>query len=215
MIRGAYLERISMQIYGEKPSDDAEITLNLINNYLNDGIGIAAKACYKEAIQLDGVAYINNGFYSTFSGIVISSDDTDNLCYKLTLPEVPTGIGRNEGLAEIRFKDPSSGFTSLPGIPVSINEWGYMDSMRPIANKLFVLQEGNLIRVKTSLILTEFTATAKLISGGVPSDLNAELILPPDYFPIITQYIREQLILERSIVPDGTNDGRDSNLKQS
>lgn len=213
MTRGAYIERILMQIYGEKPTDDAEITFNLVNLYLNDGIGVAAKACYKEAIQLDGVAYVNNGFYSTFSGLAIVSDSTDNLCYKLTLPEIPTGIGRNEGLAEIRFID-SSGFVSLPAIPVSISEWGYMDGMRPIPNKIMILQEGNLVRMKTSLIMTEYTGTAKIISGGVSSDLNGVLILPPDYFPIITQYIREQLILERSIPTDGANDGKDSNLKQ-
>lgn len=213
MVRGAYLEMILMQIYGEKPTDDAEITFNLVNLYLNQAIGVAAKACYKEAIQLDGVAYVNNGFYSTFSGLVISSDDTDNLCYKLTLPEIPTGIGRNEGMAELRIKD-TNGFTSLPVITVSISEWGYADSMRPIPNKILGLQEGNLVRMKTSLILTGFTGTAKLISGGVPSELNSELIVPPDFFPIITQYIREQLILERSIVPDLQNDGQDSNLKQ-
>jgi hypothetical protein len=156
---------------------------------------------------------VNNGFYATFSGLVISSDDTDNLCYRLTLPEIPAGIGRNEGMAELRIKD-TNGFTSLPVIPVSMYEWGYADSMRPIPNKILALQEGSTVRMKTTLILTGYTGTAKLISGGVPSDLNAELNLPPDYFPIITQYIREQLILERSIPIDGTNDGTDNNLKQ-
>jgi hypothetical protein len=213
MVRGAYIERILMQIYGQKVTDDAEITFNLVNLYLNDGIGVAAKTCYKEAVQLDGVAYVNNGFYCTFSGLIISADDTDNLCYKLTLPEIPTGIGRNEGMAELRIKD-TNGFTSLPVIPVSINEWGYADSMRPIPNKILGLQEGNLVRMKTSLIMTDFTGTAKIISGGVASDLNSELIVPPDYFPVITQYIREQLILERSIPTDSVNDGQDSNLKQ-
>lgn len=213
MTRGAYIERILMQIYGEKVTDDAEITENLVNLYLNDAIGLAAKACYKESIQLDGVAYVNNGFYCTFSGIEISSDNTDNLCYKLTLPEIPTGIGRNEGVAEMRFKD-SNGVTSLPAIPVSISEWGYMDGMRPIPNKIMALQEGNMVRIKTALILSLYTGTIKMISGGVPGDLNGQLILPPDYFPVITQYIREQLILERSIPVDDKNDGQDSNLKQ-
>jgi hypothetical protein len=213
MLRGAYIERILMQIYGQKITDDAEITSNLVNIYLQDAIGLAAKTCYKEAIQLDGVGYVNNGFYCTFSGLAITADDTDNLCYKLTLPEIPTGIGRNEGMAEIRFKS-SNGFTSLPGIPVSVNEWGYMDGMRPIPNKIIVLPEGNLVRARTTILLTNYTGTVKMISGGVSSDLNSELILPPDYFPIITQYIREQLILERSIPVDATNDGQDSNLKQ-
>lgn len=208
MTRQEFIERHRTQIYGALPTDDAEITDELVNSYMSDAIGLAAKTNWKESIQIDGIAYVNNSFYSTFSGISIVSDDTDNLCYKLTLPQIPVGIGRNEGLAEIRFKD-SNGFVSLPGIPVSINEWGYMDSMRPVPNKIFVLSEGLFVRMKTSLILTNFTATAKMASGGDSTDLNSMLNVPPDYFPIMVDYIQKQLMLERSIVPDLSNDGQD------
>lgn len=213
MTRGVFIERNKIQIYGGIPTDDAEITDSLINTWLSDAIGVAAKTCYKESIQLDGVGYVNNSFYSTFSGIPITSDDTDNLCYKFSLPEIPVGIGRNEGVAEVRFKD-SDGFTSLPGIPVSINEWGYMESMKRVPNKIFVLPEGGLVRVKTPLILTPYTATVKIISGGDATDLDSELNVPPDYFPMMVQYIREQLMFERSIPQDTSNDGQDQNLRQ-
>lgn len=212
MIRGQFLESILMAVYGQKPSDDAEITYNLVNLYLSEGIGVAAQAAYKGAIQLDGVGYVNNGFYSTFSGISISQDNTDNLCYKLELPEIPVGIGNSMGLEEIRFKD--NGFTSLPGIPLSMNQWGYFDSMRPIANKILYLQEGKFIRAKTPLMLTDFTATVKMVSGGVASDLNSELNVPPDFLPVVRQYIIEKLIAERAVPVDVYNDGSDNNLKQ-
>lgn len=212
MTRGAFLESILMAIYGGKVTDDSEITYNLVNLYCSEGIGVAAQASYKGAIQLDGVGYVNNGFYSTFSGITITQDDTDNQSYKLELPEIPTGIGANMGLAEIRFK--ANGFTSLPGIPLSINQWGFYDSMRPIPNKILILQEGKFVRAKTSLILSNYKATAKMISGGVSSDLNSELNVPPDYLPIIRDYIIQKLIAQRMVPQDSINDGQDQNLKQ-
>lgn len=210
--RGAFIESVLMQLYGAKQTDDAEITYNLVNLYLSEGIGVAAQAAYKGAIQLDGVGYVNNGFYSTFSGIEISQDSTDNLCYNFSLPEIPVGIGNSMGLAEVRFK--ADGFTSLPGIPLSVNQWGYFDSMRPIANKILYLQEGKFVRAKTPLILTDFTATVKMISGGVSSDLNSELNVPPDFLPVVRQYIIEKLIAERAVPADVYNDGTDNNLKQ-
>lgn len=212
MIRGQFLESILMAVYGQKPSDDAEITYNLVNLYCSEGIGVAAQADYKGAIQLDGVGYVNNGFYSTFSGIPIVSDDSDNLCYKLELPEIPVGIGNSMGLAEIRFKN--DGFTSFPAIPLSLNQWGIFDSMRPIHNKILYMQEGKLVRAKTPLILTDFTATVKMISGGVSNDFNSELNVPPDYLPIIRDYIIQKLLAERSVPADIYNDGSDNNLKQ-
>jgi hypothetical protein len=200
-----------MQIYGQKPSDDAEITYNLINEYLSEGIGIAAQTAYKGTIQLDGVGYVNNGFYSTFSGIAITQDSTDNLAYKFTLPELPIGIGNSMGVAEVRFKN---GSTSLPAIPLSMNQWGYFDSMRPIPNKILFLQEGKYVRMKTPLILTAYTATVKMISGGDSTDLNSELNVPPDFLPVIRDYIVKQLMMERTVPVDDTNDGQDKNLKQ-
>lgn len=212
MVRGAFIESILMEVYGQKPSDDAEITYNLVNLYLSEGIGVAAQAAYKGAIQLDGIGYVNNGFYATFSGINISQDDTDNLTYKFSLPEVPVGIGASMGVAEVRVK--SNGVTSKPMIPVSINQWAYFDTLPSIPNKTMYLQEGKTIRIKSVLLLTSFTATVKMISGGDANDLNSELNVPPDYLPVIREYVVKQLLGERSIPTDSINDGVDQNLKQ-
>lgn len=211
--RGAFIESVLMQVYGGKITDDAEITYNLGNLYLQEGIGVAAQAAYKGAIQMDGVGYINNGFYTTFSGLAISQDSTDNLCYSFTLPEIPVGIAANMGVAEVRFK--SDGSTSLPAIPLSISQWGYFDSMRPIQNKILILPEGKVVRAKTPLILTNYTATVKMISGGDVTNLNSELNVPPDYLPICREYMVQKLLGERSVGQDNTNDGVDQNIKQS
>lgn len=207
MQRKTFIERFLIQIYGGLPSDDAEITYDIINGWMSDAIAAAAKACYKEAIQLDGVGYVNNGFYSTFSGLVVSQDSTDNLCWKFELPEIPPGIGNSMGLAEVRFK--GNGVTSFSAIPLSMDQWGYFDNMRPIGNKVMVMQEGKTVRAKTPLILTNYTATVKMISGGDSSDLDSELIVPPDYFPLMQEYLKAQLGFEKSQKQDIANDGID------
>lgn len=212
MLRGQFIESILMQLYGAKQSDDAEITYNLVNLYVQEGIAVAAQAAYKGAIQIDGVGYINNGFYSTFSGLSISQDATDNQCYSFTLPEIPVGVSANMGIAEIRFK--ADGFTSLPGIPLSMNQWGYFDSMRPIPNKILFLPEGKTVRAKTPLILSLYTATVKMISGGDVSNLNSELIIPPDSIPVCRDYVVQKLLAQRTVAVDNVNDGSDNNLKQ-
>jgi hypothetical protein len=130
----------------------------------------------------------------------------------LTLPEIPVGISANMGIADLRFK--ADNFTSFPAIPLTINQWGYWDSMRPIPNKIMYLPEGKVVRAKTTLILSNYTATVKMVSGGDASNLNSELNVPPDYIPIIRQHVYEQLIKERTVAQDSVNDGTDENLKQ-
>lgn len=213
MKRIEFIERHRIQIYGGLPTDDAEITNELVNSWLSDGIALAAKACWKESIQIDGIAYLNNSFYTTFSGIAISTDDTDNLCYKFLLPQVPTGLGCNEGIAKVQFKD-ANGLVSQNAIPLSMNQIGYSDRQRAIPGKIAYWYEGNIVRMKTPLLMTSYTAIVRMASGGDNTDLNSELNVPPDYFPVMVQYIREQLMFERSIPQDVSNNGQDQNLKQ-
>lgn len=202
------MERCLTQIYGGVPTDDIEISFDLLNVWLSDAIAVAAKTCYKESIQIEGIGYVNNSFYTTFSGLAITTDDTDNLCYKLTLPEIPVGIGRNEGIASLRFKD-SNGLVSLTAIFLSIAQQAYADSMRPIPNKILAWPEGNTVRMKTPLQLFNYTGIVKIISGGDATDLNSTLNVPPDYFPVMTEYIKQQLGFQRAQPQDTVNDGAD------
>lgn len=209
MIRGAFIEQLLIQMYGGLPTDDAEMTIDMINAVLlPQAIGIAAQAAYKGAIQIEGIGYVNNSFYTTFSGIAITTDDTDNLCYKLTLPDMPVGIGRNEGISSLRFKD-DNGFVSQTAIPLSMNQQGYADRMQPIPNKILYWPEGNTIRMKTTLPMWSYSAVVKMISGGEANNLGAELNVPPDYHGIMNEYIQKQLLLLRNQPKDLSNDGTD------
>lgn len=207
MNRRTFIERTLRQIYNGQPSDDATITVGLVNTWLNDAIALASKANYKDNLALDGIGYVNNSFYSTFKGITVSSDEV--FLYKITLPSIPIGIGYNEGISTLKFKS-SKGEISNPVIWMSENQAGYYQTMRPIPNKILAYPQGEFVYVISDILLTQYTATVTMVSGGVSTDLDSTLNVPSEYFPVIVEYIKSQLMFERQVPVDVANDGLDT-----
>lgn len=209
MTRNIFIERILRQIYNGQPSDDSSITYSLVNQWLNDAIGLAAKKNYTDGIQMDGIAYVNNSFYTTFKDLAVSLGNIDNVTYSIDLPQIPVALGKNEGIATLQFvKDK---LASQTAIPLSINQVAYIDNLRPIQNKILYWTEGKNIYAKSLIPLTAYTANVRMVSGGDSTDLNSTLIVPDDYVPMIVEYIKGQLAFERSRPIDVSNDGVDNN----
>ena len=72
MTRRKFIEMVLRQIYGDQPSDDANITYNLVNVWLEQAIGLAAKQNYKDNISIEGIGFLNNSFYTKFTGLTIT-----------------------------------------------------------------------------------------------------------------------------------------------
>jgi hypothetical protein len=209
MTRNIFIERILRQIYNGQPSDDSSITYNLVNQWLNDAIGLAAKKNYTDGIQMDGIAYVNNSFYTTFKDLTVELGNIDNVTYSIDLPQIPVALGKNEGIATLQFvKDK---LASQTAIPLSINQVAYIDNLRPIQNKILYWTEGKNIYAKSLIPLTSYTANVRMVSGGDSSNLESTLIVPDDYVPMIVEYIKGQLAFERSRPIDTANDGVDNN----
>lgn len=208
MTRYALIERILRQIYNGQPSDDSSITYNLVNQWLNDAIGLAVKKNYTDSIQMDGVAYVNNSFYTTFTNLDINAELVDTVTYSIDLPVIPYALGKNEGVATLQFVGDKK--TSQTAIPLSMNQVAYIEQLRPIQNKILYWVEGKNIYVKSTIPLTSYKATLRLISGGDSTDLTSTLIVPDDYMPMVIEYIKGQLAFERSRPIDSSNDGVDN-----
>jgi len=208
MTRYALIERILRQIYNGQPSDDSSITYNLVNQWLNDAVGLAVKKNYTDSIQMDGVAYVNNSFYTTFTNIDINAESVDTVTYSIDLPVIPYALGKNEGVSMLQFVGDKK--TSQTAIPLSMNQVAYIEQLRPIQNKILYWIEGKNIYVKSSIPLTQYKATLRLISGGDSTDLTSTLIVPDDYMPMVIEYIKGQLAFERSRPIDQSNDGVDN-----
>ena len=208
MTRNALIERVLRQIYNGQPSDDSNITYNLVNQWLNDAIGLAAKKNYTDNIQIDGIAYVNNSFYTTFTDITINAETVDSVTYSVALPVIPYALGRNEGVAMLQFVGDKK--TSQTAMPLSMNQVAYQEQLRPIQNKILYWIECKKIYVKSAIPLTSYKATLRLISGGDSTDLTSTLVVPDDYIPHIIEYIKGQLAFEKSRPIDTSNDGVDN-----
>lgn len=206
--RRAYIEMIRRQIYGQQPSNDAEITVGLVNRYLNVGIAIAAKQNNKENIALEGINYVNNSFYTTFKTISVTKDE--NFLWKIELPQIPLGIGTTEGVSTVVLKDATTNQISYPVVLMSQNQLSFQKGMRSIPNKLLGYSEGKYVYILSTLLLSEYTATVTLISGGDGSDLTSTVNVPDDYFNTIVEWMKQQLMFQRSVPVDSQNDGLDA-----
>lgn len=208
MDRYTFCERALRQIYGEQPTDDSNITVNLVNSWLGDATAFAAKKNWTDNIQIDQIAYLNNSFYTTFRNVPII-DEGELFLYKLTLPEIPIGVGRNEAVSTLQFVD-ASGNVSDPAIPLSQSQVGYSRGQRPIPNKISYYPEGIFCYIISTLMMTDYTGKIKMVSAGDSTDLNSILNVPQDYFPQMVEYIKMQLSFERAQPKDLSNDGADN-----
>ncbi len=207
MVKRAYIERIRRLIYGGQPPSEANITVGLVANYLNDAIAIAAKTNYTDNLKLEGIASVNNSFYTTFKSLAVTSDE--QFLWKITLPQLPVGIGGIEGISKVIFKDSSSNQLSYPVVLLTENQVSFQRGMRAIPNKLLAYPEGEFVYVMSTLLLSDYTAQVTMVSGGSSTDLDSTLNIPADYFPIMTEYLKAQLMFQRNVPQDLQNDGTD------
>ena len=191
------------------PTDDATISYNLVNAWLNEGIALAAKKNYADNYQIDGLNYVNNSFYTTFSGLSISK--SQNFLYQITLPQIPIGIGQNQGVSSLTIKD-SSNNISYDAVPLTESQSTYYRSMRPIQNKMLYKPEGINLFIISPLVLNvgNFTGIVRMISGGDSTNLDSILNVPDDYINIIDEFLIPKLLLEKSQGIDNQNDGMET-----
>lgn len=209
MNRRTYIEMVRRQIYGGQPSDDATITVNLVNVWLPMATASAAKQNYKENIAIDGINYVNNSFYTTFKGLPVTNDE--QFLWKIQLPSIPIGIGTSEGASTLVFKDSATSQISYPGIWLSQNQLSYARGMRAIPNKVLIYSENQYVYAISTILLSDYTATVTMISAGDSSDLGSTINIPDDYFPLIVEFLKQQFTFSLSVPVDNANDGRDVN----
>lgn len=206
--RRQFIEQVRRLIYGSQPSNDAEITVELVNQWLDQAIGIAAKTNYTDSLKIDGIAYMNNSFYTTYKTLSVTEDE--QFLWKITLPQIPVGIGENDGAENLIFKDSDSRQLSYPVIWITQRQRGFQRGMREIPNKILAYMEGKFVYVQSTIMLSSYTAQVTMISGGDSTDLDSTLNVPPDYFPVMLEYLKTQLMFQRTVPVDTANDGLDA-----
>lgn len=205
MQRAAYVERIRRIIYGGMPPADADLTEGMVNNVLNDALAAAVKDNWIENIKVDGCECINNSFFSSFSGIQITSDASFGM-YNFSLPSIPSALGKNEAISAVYIID-ENGRQSRPVIMLSANQVAYSDYL-PQMNGVFGWNEGIVFKLKSpKFSLQDCKAKVTMVNTG-GTDLESEMNVPEEYFSGIMSYVLKIFSIQPS--KEFVNDGVDS-----
>lgn len=209
MTREVYIEKFLRQLYADFPTDDSAVTPNLVNVWLSEGIAVAAKQNNKDNIAVEGISFVNNGFYTTYKNLAVSVDEQDT--WRITLPDMPIGIGSNEDISQLRFKMINEEKrVSFSCIPLTQSQVGFFETMRQIPNKVVYFYEGKYVYAKSRINLSLYTAVVTMISGGDSTNLQSEINVPTSYLPVIDEYIFKQLNIQRNQPVDVQNEGLDA-----
>lgn len=206
MTRKVLIEQIRRLYYGGTPSDDANLTENEVNIYINQAIAYFAKVNYSDAINLDGIETVGDAFYSTFKNLPITKDN-DTGYYSTTLPHPPLGLARGYGISTVTFPV-STGLAKAP-TPISPREVDYIEQVKLPPSKIFYWAEGNKLWFKSYTNLVGKFAIVRMITAE-NSDKTAELNVPAEYISDIINWIMNQLRVRKGMPEDTTNDGLDT-----
>ncbi len=205
--RGELAERILRIVYNGTPPNDASIDIREVGLHINSALSLLAKVNFTDNYKFEGVAYVNDGFLSTFKDVAVSTDTDVDLKY-LTLPENPVGLPKNRGIVEIsKMKDKST----TPVIMVAANKRSIYQGLHTIKNRIIGWQEGNKIYFDGA-IAGFAKALVKLVAPA-SNDMDESLNLPKDMEEQIIDAVVKRLMMQRQIGQDKAMDGVDSLIK--
>lgn len=203
MLRAVLAERIQRTLAGGMPTDDFDISLELINTYISDAIAFAAKKAYAESIELDGIESLPDGFYTTFKNIEIKKDNDLELYY-CELPAAPYGIPRGHDITNVTV----TGFTggSQHALPIKAYELSLMEQQRFIPKRIYYYLDGKKMWMKAQYVLDGKRVRIRMASPA-NTGLDAELDVPLDMIGDIETYILQRLAPQATTPQDNSNDG--------
>jgi hypothetical protein len=205
MTRKALIEQVRRLYYGGIPSDDATLTENEVNLYINQAIAYIAKVNYTDAIKLDGVETVSDAFYATFKNLAITKDN-DTGYYSTTLPHPPLGLSRGYGISTVTFPV-NTGLAKAP-TPISPRELDIIDNLKSPPSRIYYWAEGNKLWFKSYVNLVGRFAIVRMVSAE-NTDLTSEVNVPVEYISDMINWILNQLKVRKGMPEDTTNDGLD------
>lgn len=205
MTRKVLIEQIRRMYYGGIPSDDANLTENEVNQYINQAIAYFAKVNYTESIKIDDIETVGDAFYSTFKNLAIVKDN-DTGYYSTTLPHPPLGLSRGYGISTVTFPV-STGLAKAP-IPISPRELDYVDQVKTPPSKIFYWAEGKRLWFKSFTNLVGRAPIVRMVSTE-NDDLNAEVNVPQEYISDMINLVLTQLKIRKGTPEEVVNDGAD------
>lgn len=196
-------ELIQRTLAGGTASDDFEPKIEEIFRWLGPGIAYAAKVAYSDSVNIDGIEFVGDAFYTTFKNLALTKDE-DTGWYTTTLPATPYGLSIGHDITNVALQ--GVGKVGLPALRVSQTQRAFFERLPMPENRLFYWVEGDELSIKTFGVLDGDTVRVTMASTSSTS-LDGPAGCPEDYIPGIVDFIRKQYLPTLNLPKDLSNDG--------
>jgi hypothetical protein len=204
--RYQYCEAIQRALAGGFVSDDSELTIPLINFYLNSAIGYAIKANYKEEIQLNGVEAVSDAFYATFTGMNITKDNATGW-YNISLPQQTVGVGAGWDISSFIMVTGSG--AKIIAYPITNREIAFLYETPAGCKDVFFWTVKDKMNIHACKDLTKYKGIVTMLVSQ-STDLNESISVPDGYMPLIVEYMTKTLGVMMNMQMDISSDGVDT-----
>jgi hypothetical protein len=209
MTRKELCELIQMRLAGGMPSDDFPITLDEINLWLDHGIAASAMKNYTDGVQIDGLEFIGDAYYTTFKNLSLTKD-TDSLYYTTTLPAAPIGVPRGYDITSAYIMKPEGGYSKAM-LRVNPQQLDYYNELPKPKDAIEFWVEGKVmfVRTDTAFLLNNNKVAVRMAGSAGSRSLTAEALVPADAVPFVVDYVFKYFLqtdqMPKDLMNDGTN----------
>lgn len=203
LTRGAICEQIQRRLANGSPSADFEPTLDEINSWLTHGIAAAAMKSYTDAVQIDGVESVPDGFYTTHKNLPIVLDATTSL-FKVNLPTAVYGLPRGYDINAAWIVTNNRLGATL--IRVSEKQLGSYQSLKRPVNAILFWAEGSTLIIDSLMDISTKKLAVRM--AGSTAGLDDNIAVPPDYHPYLIEYVMRWFGPSVSQPQDTVNDAQ-------
>lgn len=199
------IDRVRRLIYGGYPTDDAQITVNLVNSWLNDAIAAACVSSFWASYKVDQVGSVADGFYMTFSPFSLSKDSNTGY-YNFTLPALPLSLPKSHSISNVFVISGSKVKTECSRIDQ--RELGLMFEVPLDSDEVYYWVEQQTLYLWSKRDISAYTAYVRMPYGSASTNTLTSIVnVPDDLVPQVIEYLVKAAGEQRRMPSVNQNEG--------
>ncbi len=205
--RQQLIDRIFRFYYNGLPSDDASLSNNEVDLYINDAIASVMNKQTMDGYNITGIMSVPEGYITTYTLSTPTLNDNTGF-YTTSLPHPPIGLPDSAGIVGVYFG--GSRGQSKPILYVSPREMDYFAFMPKPPQAAFYWVENATISFWCRTDLSHTTDKIYIrMATNIQSGANDILNVPADAVELIFNLVTQKLLQRKGILEDVNTDGVD------